>query len=484
MVSAAPGNGNFMKIYKNGILQNTKTSSSTFVASATRSLSIGGGFDVSNGNLWFEGKLDDIRIYKRALTQNDVTFLFNNNFSCSYAALPPVTTVSVNSTNYCANTNIQCYSNSTNGATAWSWSVSPAATIITSTIQNPMMNFPSSGIYTILVQASNASGPGNVATQTVFINPTPVMTVSPASQTICFGSVATGTASGASTYTWSSGGGNSANVTYTPNSPTNYTVTGTIGSCTASGNLAVTTLSVPTVIANSSTGTACAGNAFTLSASGSGAQTFTWNPGNITASTTIVTPTTTSIYTLTGTGANSCAKANTVQLNVLPLPQATITVSSPSICLGQVVTLSAQGPASYTWYPSAVANSSLNAAPGAPTVYTLSYTGVNGCGNTSTVSVYVTDCTGLSQFAESSNQFHVYPNPATTYATIELSGSTLMSACIEVFDVRGALIQKSEFIFGSERVYQLDVSGFAKGLYYVKVSSKAGSPVVMKLVKD
>jgi hypothetical protein len=484
MVTAVPGNGNFMKVYKNGVLQNTKLSSSTFVASATRSLSIGGGFDVSNGNLWFEGKLDDIRIYKRALTQNDVTFLFNTNFSCSYAAMPPVTTVSVNSTNYCANTNIQCYSNSTNGATSWSWSVSPVATIITSTVQNPAINFPSSGVYTISVQASNAYGPGNVATQTVFINPTPVMTVSPASQTVCFGTTASATASGASNYTWSSAGGNNANVTYTSAGPANYTVTGAIGSCTASGNMAVTTLSVPTVIAMSSTGTACFGNSFTLSAGGTGAQSYTWVPGNATTSLVIVTPTATTIYTLTGMSANSCMKTNTVQLNILPLPTATISVSASSICLGQVVTLTAQGPTSYTWLPSGVQNSSLNVAPGAPTVYTLSFVGGNGCSNTSTVSVYVSDCTGITEFNGNSSDFNLYPNPAVSYVTIEMLVSNSNKATLEVFDSRGALVQRQELDLTNARKYNLNISSLSNGLYYVKVSLNEGLPVVKKLVKD
>jgi hypothetical protein len=37
---------------------------------------------VSNAYLWFNGKLDDIKLYKRVLTQNDVNTLFTQTLTC------------------------------------------------------------------------------------------------------------------------------------------------------------------------------------------------------------------------------------------------------------------------------------------------------------------------------------------------------------------------------------------------------------------
>jgi hypothetical protein len=74
--------GNDMRCYKNGVLQSNKTGSSVFSNTPLTSLSIGGGLGVGNSNLWYDGKLDDIRIYNRTLLPSEITYLFNNNINC------------------------------------------------------------------------------------------------------------------------------------------------------------------------------------------------------------------------------------------------------------------------------------------------------------------------------------------------------------------------------------------------------------------
>jgi len=73
------------------------------------------------------------------------------------------------------------------------------------------------------------------------------------------------------------------------------------------------------LIASAPITSGCTGESFTLTASG--ASTYTWYPGAITGTSVVVTPTATTIYTVTGTGTNSCVYTPT-----------TITISTYTCC--------------------------------------------------------------------------------------------------------------------------------------------------------
>lgn len=82
--------GNTMTFYRNGVLQGTTTNSHTSVSQAVLPLWIGRGV---SGN-YFEGSLDDIGIWNRAITPNEVAILYQsalglNDFSASKAIIFP-----------------------------------------------------------------------------------------------------------------------------------------------------------------------------------------------------------------------------------------------------------------------------------------------------------------------------------------------------------------------------------------------------------
>lgn len=140
----------------------------------------------------------------------------------------PVGSFSVAAIPYCSGQNIQFTDLSTLSPNGWAWSVNPSAgVVITSpSSQNPQINFPSPGTYSVTLIASNTIGPGNPVTQTITVNAPPTVSVAAPSQTICTGEYVVFNVSGASTYTWSSGGGNNTIAIYNPTAPTNYTVFG------------------------------------------------------------------------------------------------------------------------------------------------------------------------------------------------------------------------------------------------------------------
>jgi len=114
------------------------------------------------------------------------------------------------------------------------------------------------------------------------------------------------------------------------------------------------------------------------------AQTYTWN-GGVTDGVPF-TPSSTQIYTVTGTDVNGCKNTFTVSVVVNPLP--TITVNSPGICPNATATLTANGATTYTWSTLATGNS-ITVSPTSTTSYTVVGTDANGCMNATVATVTI-----------------------------------------------------------------------------------------------
>lgn len=270
-----------------------------------------------------------------------------------------------------------CYGQSTvltgNGGTSYTWSPGGATTSITvSPTSNANYN----------VTGINAQGCTKTVSTTVVVNSLP--SVSSTSMTVCSGKTATLTASGASSYTWSTSS-NAASITASPGSTTNYTVTGTgANSCTNSAVGQVSVTPLPNVSVAS--GTVCYNSPYTLSASG--ANVYNWSTGQSGASIS-VTPTVTTTYTVTGTAVNTCTNTATATVTVYTLPQLISTPTvQPSNCGASTGTIgpmsmSTNGLSTYTWYngSGAVVGSSPNLVNVPAGTYNLIVVDANGCSN-------------------------------------------------------------------------------------------------------
>ncbi len=129
---------------------------------------------------------------------------------------------------------------------------------------------------------------------------------------ICKGNSTSLTATGGGTYLWSTGG-TSATLNVTPSDTTTYTITVTDGNnCTDDDAVVVTVNSLPTatIIINYGSDT-------TLTASGG--TTYLWNTTE-TTSTITVSPTETTIYTVTVTAPNGCTDTDDVTVTVISCP--------------------------------------------------------------------------------------------------------------------------------------------------------------------
>ena len=131
--------------------------------------------------------------------------------------------------------------------------------------------------------------------------------------TICAGSSANLSASGAISYTWNTGS-QFPQVSVSPNATTVYTVNATTSDfCFASNTTTVTVNPLPIVQATSAQAEICRGESVQLTAAG--ATTYSWNTGGNTSG-IAVSPNVNTTYTVTGINSNGCAATATVFVKV------------------------------------------------------------------------------------------------------------------------------------------------------------------------
>ena len=89
---------------------------------------------------------------------------------------PPAANFTALSNTVCAGQTLTFTDNTTNGPSAWNWSL-PGALPSTSNLQHVIANFPTAGVYTISLTASNAFGTSAAHTQTITVIPLPTLMV-------------------------------------------------------------------------------------------------------------------------------------------------------------------------------------------------------------------------------------------------------------------------------------------------------------------
>jgi gliding motility-associated-like protein len=286
------------------------------------------------------------------------------------------------------------------GATSYAWS--PASGLNSANAASVIATPSVTTTYTVTGLTGACSGSAIATASMIVVSPT----ITASSNTYCAGGTAiTLTGSGASTYSWLPTSGLSstsgATVSASPTVTTTYTLTGSAGACTASSTITINVASVSSLsIVAGSTLICPNGSGTALIASGG--STYTWSPGSQMTSTIQANPLNTTTYTVIGQSAAGCATIPAViTVSVSPAINATLTASSPSVCLTKTVSISAMpvgGAYTYTWLPvssiqGSNAGSSIIAKPTstATVVYTLTIsTGL--CNETATISLQVFNC--------------------------------------------------------------------------------------------
>lgn len=245
--------------------------------------------------------------------------------------------------------------------------------------------------YTV-VGTNTLTGCTNSDFKIVTVNPNPTVNAISSPTSICAGSTSTLTASGAVSYTWNPSGLTGPTITVSPASTTVYTLTGMAATgCSNTKTLSLTVNPNPTITAVSSPTTICAGSSATLT--GSGASTYTWMPGALTGTSVVLTPTTTTNYTVTGRSAAGCLNTSSVLLTVNPNPVATASNSGSLTCTTVTVALNSGAVAggTYLWSgpgitgPTTTQNTTANMAGNYTVLVTNSGTGCSSSAITSVI---------------------------------------------------------------------------------------------------
>lgn len=255
---------------------------------------------------------------------------------------------------------------------------------------------------TYTVTGTTGQGCSNTATSVFTVNARPNVSVNPNPANICTGNSVMLTANGAVSYVWSPGtdldNPNIANPTADPAATTSYTVIGTDGNgCKDTVDVPVNVTTSPVISVVPVSATLCLGDSTDITVSG--ATTYDWlpNDGSLSAQTGATVkakPLATTTYTVTGSSAGCLSTSSlNIPVTVNPLPVISVLPAAPAICLGGAVSLTASGAVSYSWSPAAgldaTNTATVNANPIVTTVYTVTGTDVNGCENTTTVTVTV-----------------------------------------------------------------------------------------------
>jgi hypothetical protein len=356
-----------------------------------------------------------------------------------------------------------CYSTQTtftaSGASTYTWVNGP--------VSNTLIDTPiSPSTYTVV--GTDLNGCSDSAFVSMGVDPLPIISISPASATVCALSEVSYTASGASTYIWN---GTTAGATFTniPTLSTVYTVSGTdTQGCVGTETVAAVVNALPVIAVTPSSASVCAGSIVTYTASG--ATTYSWTSGALGANATF-TAVTSGSYSVTGEDGNGCSSTQTLELTAYALPTVVISPASPTICSNESLILTGSGASNYSWMPGTSSTATIMVNPSVnSSTYTLEGTDLNNCKNTLSVTVTVDPCTGINEQNSLVSNVSLYPNPSTGLlnANFGFEGSKE----INVLNSVGALVMK---ITTDDLTHSFDLSGYAKGVYFIRVSASGTS---------
>jgi hypothetical protein len=341
----------------------------------------------------------------------------SNSVSLTFNALPTIS-VTASAISVCETETVSL---NASGADTYTWTggINNATYTVT-----PIMNT------TYSVNGMNSNGCSNSSTISIVVNPTPTVTISASQLAICPNETSTLTVSGASTYSWTDNS-NFTTYTVTPLSNTTYSLNGTdANGCTNLAAITITVNPTPTINATASSTAICSGATTSLTASG--ANTYTWTGGPVTA-TYNVSPNSNITYTVTGTDLNNCNSTSIISILVNITPTISASANSNTICAGETATLTANGASTYTWLPSGSTSTNETIMPNSNTTYSLIGSN-NGCIDNTNIMIIVNQLPTVSVSTSNTlmcigeNAVLTASSSATTYSWS--NGTTTMSTTI------------------------------------------------------
>jgi uncharacterized repeat protein (TIGR01451 family) len=99
---------------------------------------------------------------------------------------------------------------------------------------------------------------------------------------------------------------------------------------------------------------------------------------------------------------------------------------------------------------------------------------------TNATSTLITTLTDLTDLIKSDNEIYLYPNPANTSFTIDVTAYSLINAFAEIYSIDGKLLKHFAIL---QKQTNINISDLASGVYFVKVSGDS-SIAVKRMIKE
>ncbi len=215
-------------------------------------------------------------------------------------------------------------------------------------------------------------------------------------QPICPGTSVNLIASGnATTFLWQPSAGlntvTGTDVVATPNQTTTYTVRAfsTNGYCVSEATVTVSVVPTPAIVPSIPPPSLCKGQSVAVSLSG--ATNYVWNPPVHQNGNYLLSPTETTVYTVSGISENGCSVSLEYPVTVNPLPEVGVAAEKTTLCVGESVHLTASGAQTYQWYRGGHIHtgSGIVVRPHTSTTYTVVGVDENACEDTAQISITV-----------------------------------------------------------------------------------------------
>lgn len=353
-----------------------------------------------------------------------------------------------------------------NGSYSWAPGGSTNANVTVSPITNT--------VYTVI--GTNVLGCSSSAQIPVIVISKPNFTVAATNTLVCNGQSVSVVATGAITYTWSTGANtNSISVTASPSISAYFvTATGSGNTCTATKTIAISVIT-PSISFTSSLNL-CLGKTATLSASG--ANTYSWNGVSVGSNgQQTVNPNATTSYTLlanTQSLTTNCLSTYTATVNVLANPTVVVVASTPTLlCKGMSNALTASGAVTYTWSGIVTPTNQVIVSPNTTTTYTVIGTSADGCEATAYFQLKVVVCPGIKELSMQGH-LNIHPNPSS--GLFFMDSESEMN--VEIYNLSGRHLKSLQIHVGEN---QIDVSELSPGIYVV-ASQLEGRTDMQKII--
>jgi hypothetical protein len=441
------------KSYVNGVLANTVTQSAPTIAAA-------GPFKVvgysANIGAPLNGYLDEFRIYNRALTDIEISALYQGEQIYNFA--------SPDTAYFCPGDSVQLNSNQLSGTT---WSTGATT---------PSIYADSATTYSVSYTSLCAFG--NDTLQVLSHPALPGPGFAGPDDTICTGDTLMLSVSSTDSIHWSTG--DTTNATWVT-SPGTYTVS-ISGAC---GMVEDTVRVEPSMLvysgfAMADTSSACEGDTINLM-SMMAYDTYMWSTGDTTQSTWVTTGGT--YFASVSDGCGSGSDSVTVSFT----PQVNAAFSSTVNQFGVVFVNNSTGggTVTYAWdFGDGNSDTTMNAGHtyAGNGTYVVTLTVTNECGSSVAMDTIVINVIGVNNSL--GFDLSVYPNPAKDQVAVSAFLTEVQDLRISVTSLVGQVLLSQNLTDVSGNLRQVvNLSSLATGVYFLKVEGATGKQVTRLVVE-